>query len=134
MQRQVQVNQPEPGGEFLCIATYLPVRRWRDVIPFLRMSGQVEKQLKQTQGVIRYGVRANPLRKQFWTLSVWADRASVNAFVHSGAHTAAVERFPDWAGEGAAFVGWNNSDSSINWQEALERLKTPTFYYKRAAR
>lgn len=134
MQRQVEVNRADSRGEFLCIATFLPMRRWQDVIPFLRMSSRVEKQLKETEGLVRYGTRANLLRKEFWTFSVWADKPSVNAFVRSGAHAAAVGRFSEWAGEWAAFVEWNSSDGSINWKDALERLKTHTDYYKRAAR
>jgi heme-degrading monooxygenase HmoA len=131
---RVEVGRAEPGGEFLCIATILPLRRWRDIISFLRMSSRVEKQLKETEGLVRYGLRANLLRKEFWTFSVWADKPSVNAFVHSGAHTAAVERFPDWAGEGAAFVEWNSSDGVINWKDAAERVKNPSFYYRGAGR
>lgn len=134
MQKWVEVNRAEPVGEFLCMATFLPMRRWRHVIPFLRMSSRVEKQLKATQGLVRYGLRASLLRKEFWTFSVWVDKASVNAFVHSGAHTAAVERFPDWAGEGAAFVEWTSSDGSINWKDAAERMMNPTFHYRGAGR
>jgi hypothetical protein len=94
----------------------------------------VEQQLKGTQGLVRYGLKADLLRRRFWTFSVWVDKASVNAFVNSGPHVAAVERFPDWAGEGAAFVEWNSSDGSINWKDAAERLKNPAFQYKGAGR
>lgn len=131
MQKRVEVGRAEPGGEFLCIATFLPLRRWQDIVSFLRMSSRVEKQLKETEGLVRYGLRANPLRKEFWTFSVWVDKPSVSAFVQSGAHTTAVERFPDWAGEGAAFVEWNSGDGSINWKNAAERMKNPSFYYRR---
>jgi hypothetical protein len=94
----------------------------------------VEQQLKGTQGLVRYGLKADLLRRRFWTFSVWVDKASVNAFVHSGAHNAAVERFPDWAGERAAFVEWNSRDGSINWKDAAERMKNPTFHYRGASR
>ena len=134
MQRQVEVGRAESKGEYLCIATFLPVRRWRNVIPFLRMNSQVEKQLKQTPGLIRYSIRANFLRKRFWTFSVWADKASSNAFVRGEPHATAVRRFPEWAAEGAAFVEWTRGDGSINWKEALDRLKNPSFYYRGTGR
>lgn len=130
MQRQVEVNRADSRDEFLCIATFLPMRRWQDVIPFLRMSSRVEKQLKATQGLVRYGLRANFFRKRFWTFSVWADRYSVNAFVAGEPHATAVGRMSEWAGEGAAFVEWHSSDGSIQWNEALERLKKPSSYYR----
>ena len=93
------------------------------------MTRRVEKQLKETRGLIRYGLRTNLLRKHFWTFTVWTDRTSVNAFVPRGPHASAVERFKGWAGEGAAFVEWQSSDGAINWGEALERLKNPAFDY-----
>jgi hypothetical protein len=129
MQKQVEVSRAD-SGEFVCIATFLPVRRWRDIIPFLRMTSRVERQLKETKGLIRYGLRTDFFRKYFWTYTVWKDRGSVNIFVRAEPHSMAVERFKEWAGEGPAFVEWNCTDASINWKEAMERLKNPTFYYK----
>ncbi len=70
------------------------------------------------------------LRKRFWTLSVWDDRGSVRAFVGAGPHEVAVQRFADWAGEGAAFVEWTSRDGRLDWKEALERLESPSFAYK----
>ena len=52
LQRQVDVLRAEAGGECLCIATFLPIQRWRDVLPFLRMTSQVEKQLKATERAV----------------------------------------------------------------------------------
>ncbi len=129
-EKKVEVSNTNPSTEFLCIATFLPVRSWFHVIPFLRMSLRVEKQLKKTEGLIRYGLRTNLPRKQFWTLSVWKDRATANAFVGTEPHATAVRRFQKWAGRGAAFVEWNSSDGRMDWNEALQRLQNPTFYYK----
>ena len=128
--RSIDVHPQPAGVELLCIATYLPVRCWLDVPAFMRMSALVERQLKRTTGLIRFGLRAALLRKQFWTLSVWTDRESVNSFVHSGIHVEAVRRFPNWAGPGAAFVEWTSADGVLDWTEASVRLQNPTFYYR----
>ena len=88
------------------------------------MSSRVQKQLSQTPGLIRHEVRAKFLRKEFWTLSLWKDKESVDAFVRAEPHLTAVTRFEEWAEEGAAFVRWTGSDGSINWNEAMQRLKT----------
>jgi hypothetical protein len=132
MQKRVEVGRAYSSDEFLCIATFLPLRRWRDVIPFLRMSSRVERQLRETTGLARYSLRADFLHRRFWTLSVWADRAAVNAFVRSEPHATATSRFQDWAEEGAAFVQWTSPEGSINWKEAMERLKDPSFYHRQA--
>lgn len=123
--RQFEVGGAEPAGEFLCFATYLPVRRWRSVIPFLRMSSRVQRQLKKTQGLVRCGLRADFLRKRFWTFSVWANADSVNDFVAAEPHATAVEKFEAWAEPGAAFVEWTSDHGSIDWDEADRRLQHP---------
>jgi hypothetical protein len=130
VQRQVEISQSDLKSDLICIATFLPVRRWMDIIAFLQMSFRVERQLKELQGVVRYGLRVDIPRKYFWTFSVWKDRASVNAFVAADPHATAVGKFQHWAGEGAAFVEWDSSDGKIDWNETLRRLQNPTFYYR----
>lgn len=120
---------PAVIGVVVCVATFLPVRRWRDVVAFLRMSSQVEQQLLRTTGLVRYGVRADFFHKRFWTLSVWTDSESVKAFVRTEPHRTAVASFAAWAGEGAAFVQWSSGDAAPGWDEALLRLRNPPFFY-----
>ncbi|MFQ5933165.1 MAG: hypothetical protein ACE5KI_00810 [Dehalococcoidia bacterium] len=117
------------GVEVLCVVSALPLRRWRDVIPFLRMTYRVDKQLKETPGLVRHAVKANFLRKRFWTFSAWRDRESMVEFVRSEPHATAVKRFEVWGGEGAAFAEWQSVDGSIDWTGARERLRDPTFRY-----
>ncbi|HEV2390183.1 MAG TPA: hypothetical protein VGS04_05605 [Nitrososphaerales archaeon] len=123
-----EVNPPT-GSDFVSVATFLPVRRWIDVVPFLRMSSKVTGQL-QASDVIRFGLKTDLPRKRFWTLSVWADRESMRRFVTAEPHATAQRKFGKWAGRGAAFVEWKNTDGAIDWAEAKDRLKTPSFYYK----
>ena len=116
-------------GEFLCIATYLPIRNWQHVFPFLSLSRKVQKQLRNTVGVIRYGVKADFLHKEFWTFTVWSDRSYIEPFVEKNPHAEAISRFKGWAGVGAAFVEWTSKDGAIDWNMAYEKLRNPTFYY-----
>jgi hypothetical protein len=126
--RTSEVNPPT-GKEFLSLATFLPVRRWLDVIPFLRMSSRVSAHLMKSEA-IRFGVKTDLLHKRFWTLSVWSDRVAMRRFVAAEPHATAVKRFAKWAGQGAAFVEWTGGDGSINWDMAKEKMKEPSFYYK----
>ncbi len=93
------------------------------------MSGPVEQELRKTEGVVRYGLRTDLPRKRFWTYAVWKDRKPIGPFVSREPHATAVKLFAEWAGEGAAFVEWGNSDGKVDWEEADRRLKNPTFYY-----
>ncbi len=93
--KQVEVNQVDSATKFLCVATFFTVGKWRHVIPFLRMSSRVQKQLKESPGLVRYGLRmdlTNLLRKQYISVSVWTDRSSMHAFVRSEPHAEAVTR------------------------------------------
>lgn len=124
------IQSDSAGEKFFCIATFLPVRRWRHVVPFIRLSMRIEAQLKQSPGLARYGLKTNLPRKHFWTLSAWNDRMAMRDFVEAEPHQTAVRRFEQWAGPGAAFVEWEGPRPDFLWAEALERLKNPTFYYR----
>ncbi len=114
------MDQAGSTTEFICAATFFPVRRWRDVIHFLRMSSGVQRQLKGTSGLVRYGLKANFIRKRYWTFSVWADRASLDAFLRADPHATAMRRMRQWVvPEDSAFVTWDSADDSINWKEGL---------------
>ncbi|MGH9406882.1 MAG: hypothetical protein ACRD3D_13755 [Terriglobia bacterium] len=121
------------GEKFICVVTFLPVRRWRDIVAFIRMSVRIEAQLKRSPSLVGYGLKTNLPGKQFWTLSVWNERRAVNGFVGSEPHATAVKRFERWAGPGAAFAEWESAHSQPSWDEALKKLETPTFYYQPTA-
>jgi hypothetical protein len=126
---QSEVNPPKTGVEFLSIATFLPVKRWVNVLPFLRMSSRVSAQLRETE-VVRFGLKTNIPKKQFWTLSIWQSREAMRTFIGAEPHATAMKKFAQWAGDAAAFVEWSNTEGSINWEEAMEKLKKPDFYYR----
>ena len=56
---KVEEELLDSSNQYLCIATNFPVGKWRHVIPFLRMSSQVQKQLKETPGLVRFGLLKN---------------------------------------------------------------------------
>jgi hypothetical protein len=129
----VTINEAPDAISFISIATYLPLLRWRDVVAFMRQSNAVERQLKQSAGVVRYSLAVDILRHKFWTYSVWSDREAVSDFVRAEPHATAVKRFESWAGEGAAFVEWQSAGSQLDWAEAMRRLEQPTFYYNKTS-
>jgi quinol monooxygenase YgiN len=97
-----------------------------------RMSRQVEGQLKHTPGVIAYSLAVDPRRRHFWTYSLWASRDAMLAFSHAEPHAIASGRYDEWADEGSAFVEWHTDSKDLDWNEAFERLKQPTFTRKPA--
>ena len=116
--------------EFLWVATFLPLKSWKYMIPFQLMTSKVLKQVKEANAVMNYAVKADFPKKHFWTLSIWKDQDSLRHFVMAEPHATAIKKFTEWAGEGSAFVEWTSSSDTIDWTVAMERLENPTFYYK----
>lgn len=129
-QRTVEVEGDQSSDEFLCVATVLPIRSWRHIIPFFQMSAKVQKQLEQSKGLVRYGVKTDLPHKRFWTFSVWRDRDSMEKFVRIHPHADAISKFPTWAGDGAAFVEWKTVSGTVDWDLAAKQLENPTFRYQ----
>jgi hypothetical protein len=130
MQEENKGLDSEKQEQFLWVATFLPLKSWKYMVPFQLMTSKVLKQVKETNGAMNYAVKADFPRKHFWTLSIWKDQDSLRRFVAAEPHATAIKKFTEWAGEGSAFVEWTSPSNSIDWAEALERLKNPTFYYK----
>jgi hypothetical protein len=124
-------SKKQQEEEFIRVATFLPLKSWKYMVPFQLMTSKVLKQVKQTKGVVNYAVKADFPKKHFWTLSIWKDQNSLRRFVMAEPHATAIKKFTEWAGEDSAFVEWTSSTDSIDWTEALERLKNPSFYYKK---
>jgi hypothetical protein len=76
---------PEPDREYLALLTFLPLKHYRAVPKFFWLTLQTQRQLSQSKGLIGYSFLAQPLRRNFWTLSVWEDEESLMDFVR---HTA----------------------------------------------
>ena len=123
--------KPAEQQEFICVATFLPLKSWKHIIPFMMLSSKVLKQIKNSKVIVNHAVKANFKKKFFWTLSIWNDKESVRLFVPTEPHATAIKRFTQWAGDGSAFVEWTSKSREINWSEAFARLQNPTFYYKK---
>jgi hypothetical protein len=130
VQKKVEVSSAVKE-EYFCVSTFLPLKSWFNVIPFLRMTAAIEKQLKDTRGAVRYGLKTDIFRKRFWTISVWSDKESMREFVTNEPHLTAIRNFESWAGDGAAFVEYASRTGEINWSEAESKLQKPSFYYRR---
>ena len=121
--REVEVSPADVDGTYVVAATFLPVRRWRHVIPFLSMGRRVERQLQATEGLVRYGLRVELRRRHFFTVSVWRDRDAMREFMRTEPHTTAMQRSEEWAGPGALFIDWDSASGSLDWAEARKRLE-----------
>jgi hypothetical protein len=122
----VIVNHSAQAEVFHCVATYVPIRRWPDVVRAFRLSTAVEKQIRTSEGAVAYSLAVDLLKRRFWTCSVWTGEAAIAAFVRSEPHATAIARYEEWAAEGAAFVEWKSVERDPDWANAFDRLRGAT--------
>jgi quinol monooxygenase YgiN len=116
-------SEMEPGTEYLVMASHLPLRSVRATLRFFRAVSVVRKQLRSADGLVGYTLRAKPLARDYWTLSVWTDRAALQAFMRTPPHLGVMSSLKPFM-EPTKFVQWQTTaaDGRPGWSEALERL------------
>jgi hypothetical protein len=67
--------------------------------------------------------RGRPLARDYWTLSVWINQATLAGFMRTPPHVAIMGSLKPFMGP-TKFVQWEIavSDGRPSWTEALERL------------
>ena len=77
-------QQPDPDADYVVMASRLPLRHFRHIPRFLRATlVNPARSLRTTPGLVGYALDAQLFRKTFWTLSVWTDDDSLQAFVRA---------------------------------------------------
>lgn len=114
---------PEPGREYLALLSFLPLKHYRTVPKFFWLTIQTQRQLSKSKGLLGYSLLAQPLRRTFWTLSVWQDQQSLMDFVRQIPHSRIMQSLAPHMGK-TQFVQWKLAASAIPpaWKEAIARL------------
>ena len=110
-------------GPHAAMASTFRLKRYRDVVPFLRASLRLRTAAAVSPGHVGLGLAANPLTKTFWTLSTWESPEALRAFVAGAPHRAAVARFKD-ASASSRFTFWDIAAPAARptWPDATTRL------------
>lgn len=67
-------TEMQTGQTYLVMASQLPLSRLTSTLRFVRAVGAVRKQLADAEGLIGYTLRARPLARDYWTLSIWTTK------------------------------------------------------------
>jgi heme-degrading monooxygenase HmoA len=115
-------GSPERNSDFVALLSYLPLKSYRRVFPFVFYTVQVAKQLESAQGLLGYSLLARPLSKRFWTLSVWKDEDALRAFVQHPPHVRVMTALAPHMDK-TQFVRWmvKGSQLPLRWDDALRR-------------
>ena len=85
----------------------------------------IVRQLRNAEGLVGFGLRAKPIRGEYWTLSAWKSADEMNTFVRGEPHKTIMKDLRPLLKQ-AKFVRWELSGSQLppRWPDSLERLAT----------
>lgn len=113
----------QPGSEYLVMASHLPLQRLSSTVRFFRAVSAIRKQLAGADGLVGYTLRAKPLARDYWTLSVWQDETALRAFMRTPPHVGVMSSLRPFMGP-TKFVTWQASaaDGRPTLAGALQHL------------
>lgn len=120
----VPLSKALPERDYLVLLSHLPLRRYRKMPTFFRYVSAIRRQLQATEGVVGYSLLAQPMRRQFWTLSAWEDGDALSAFVRAKPHREVMAALRGHMGP-TTFVKWHVQGALLppKWPEAMERFQ-----------
>src|SRR5215472_10362313 len=89
----------QPGSEYLVMASHLPLKRMASTVRFFRAVSAIRKQLATADGLVGYTLRAKPLARDYWTLSVWQDETALSAFMRTPPHVGVMTSLSPFMGQ-----------------------------------
>jgi heme-degrading monooxygenase HmoA len=101
--------------------TRLRIRSWRFVPLFIVAALRSSRQARRAPGNLNVALLREP-KMVFWTLTAWANEASMRSFMMSGAHRRAMPKLLDWCDEAAVAHWVQDSEALPGWKEAHRRL------------
>jgi len=119
-----ELSKLEPGTEYLVLASSIPPKSMASTWKLFRGSRVVRRQLLGTDGGLGFSMLAEPVRKNYATLSVWRDATALDAFAVAQPHQQLMRELAPAMGA-TKFVRWtiSGADGVPSWSEALERLR-----------
>ncbi|WP_251094545.1 DUF3291 domain-containing protein [Streptomyces sp. Caat 7-52] len=116
-------NTPPPGTEVHVFASRFETRTLWGALRFLLRTPTVWRQVGRAPGACGATLRAQPLRRTFWTLSAWESAGALKEFARSGAHRPASRSLAAQM-HSAKFAGWQATagELPVSWEEAVRRL------------
>ncbi len=117
------INEVDADRTYKVMLTYLPLRRYRDTFRFMKYVNEVIKQLKQTEGIIGYSLKAHPFSKNYWTVSVWESDEAISKYIQTLPHSAVMKKMRGAMGK-TTFESWDvyKNQIPIQWSDALGHL------------
>jgi quinol monooxygenase YgiN len=103
--------------------TRLPLRSHLRIPRIMGATRRIVRQLGHSEGLVGYALKAQLVRKTFWTMSAWTDHEALGAFVRSEAHVHAMAALsPHMDGARIESFTLSGSDLPLDWSAVADRL------------
>jgi heme-degrading monooxygenase HmoA len=116
---------PSAGGDAYVMASRFELTSAWWSPAFLVQALRVWRQARRSPGVLGVSLRAEPLRRRYWTLSAWTDEAALRAYARTDPHRTVMRRVRPWA-KTATFRFWTVPAEELAaprlWAEAERRI------------
>jgi hypothetical protein len=105
------------------MASHLPLQKLSSTVRFFRAVSAIRKQLANADGMVGYTLRAKPMARDYWTLSVWSDESALRQFMRTAPHAQLMGSLRPIMGP-TKFVQWeiSGTEGRPDWATALARL------------
>jgi hypothetical protein len=105
------------------MASHLPLQKRSSTVRFFRAVSEIRKQLANADGMVGYTLRAKPIARDYWTLSVWSDESALRQFMRTAPHAQLMGSLRPIMGP-TKFVQWeiSGTEGRPDWPTALARL------------
>jgi quinol monooxygenase YgiN len=118
----VEIERSTEEKMALVSITRFRVRAWWFVPIFAFYAQRSIAQIRNANGCMALALLKDRNRV-FWTMTLWEDERSMNAYRTSGSHRKVMPRLADWADE-ASMVHWYQDHSARpDWIEAARRMR-----------
>jgi quinol monooxygenase YgiN len=113
----------DPDTTYVVTITRLPLRSHRRIPRIMLATLRIVRQLRRSEGLVGYALKAELVRKTFWTMSAWADDEALRAFVRSDAHVHAMAALsPHMDGAHIETFTLSGSELPLEWSTVADRL------------
>ncbi|GHB55251.1 hypothetical protein GCM10010377_52900 [Streptomyces viridiviolaceus] len=116
-------NRPPQATEVHVFAARFETRTLWGALKFLARTPGVWRQVSNAPGAYGASLKAEPLKRTFWTLSAWESPEALKSFARSGTHAPTSRGLAPQMRD-AKFTAWaaSSDELPVSWAEARRRL------------
>lgn len=109
-----------PASSGVVLVSRLRLRSVRQLPGFLAAALRLRQALRRSPGAVSLDLAMQPLRRTFWTWSVWVDEASMSRYTRSDRHLEVMRKYRPCIAD-STFLTIPAAHAPHDWNEAMRR-------------